>query len=63
MTEIYRDFYGCFATLKAHNNGKITLTVRTAAGTLVHSKAYSSKRGAKIAMGRLSDGWNLVRSS
>lgn len=55
--EFYRDFYGCTASVRRYNNGSARLTVRSAAGKLIHAKDYASYRGAKVAMGRLSDGW------
>lgn len=55
--EVYRDFYGCHASIKNSHDGSAQLTVRTSAGKLIHTKRYSTYRGAKIAMGRLSDGW------
>ena len=55
--EIYRDVYGCTACIREAKSGATRLTVYTGSGKLIHSKTYTSKRGAKIAMGRLSDGW------
>jgi len=55
--ELYRDFYGCVACVRRYNNGSARLTVRSATGNLIHAKDYASYRGAKIAMGHLSDGW------
>ena len=57
MMELYRDFYGCHACIRTMKNGSARLTVRTAGGKLIHSKNYATRRGARIAMGRLSDGW------
>ena len=54
--EIYHDFYGCVACIRHYKNGTARLTVRTAGGHLVHRKDYATYRGAKIAMGKLTDG-------
>lgn len=58
MREFYKDFYGCSACIRIDRDGSAHLTVR-AGGKLVHKKSYNNKRGARIAMGRLSDGWRL----
>ena len=55
--ELYRDFYGCVACIRKYKSGSVRLTVRTPGGELIHAKNYNTYRGAKIAMGRLSDGW------
>lgn len=56
-TEIYRDFYGCVAWLRVMRSGAARLTVRTPGGKLIHAKDYRTRRGARIAMGRLSERW------
>lgn len=56
--EIYRDFYGCTARIRIFSSGAARLTVRTSGGKLIHGKDYSSYRGAKIAMSRMSDSWS-----
>lgn len=58
MREFYKDFYGCAACIRIDRDGAARLTVR-AGGKLVHQKWYKNKRGARIAMGKLSDGWRL----
>ena len=60
MLEMFRDFYGCHATIRNFQNGSCRLTVRRRDGRLFHSKNYSSRRGARIAMGRMSDGWQKL---
>lgn len=57
-TETYKDFYGCIATVIVSVTGKTNLAVRTDRGSLVHAKTYDTYRGAKIAMGRMSDCWH-----
>ena len=54
--EYYRDPYGCTASILIHPTGKCLLSVRVPQGDLIHSKTYSTYRGARIALGRLSDG-------
>lgn len=56
-TEVYHDFYGCIATIVVSTRGKANLAIRTGVGSLVHAKTYDSYRGAKIAMGRMSNCW------
>lgn len=51
----FKDFYGCVATLKPRGEG-VHLTVKTAGGKTILSKPYSTERGARIAMGKCSDG-------
>ena len=59
MREFYKDFYGCAASIRIEKDGTAHLTVTTPGGHCVHKKSYNSKRGAKIAMGKLSEGWTL----
>lgn len=58
--EIYRDFYGSQACIRKMKSGSVRLTVHV--GTkLVFAKNYKTYRGAKIAMGMLTDGgWRRV---
>ena len=60
MLKIYHDFYGGQAAIRTFRSGAARLTVRTANGKLTHAKNYKTERGARIAMGRLSDGWYPV---
>ena len=53
----YRDFYGCHAVIRTSKNGSARLTVRNPYGKLIKTQDYSTERGAKIAMGRMGDGW------
>jgi hypothetical protein len=58
----FKDFYGCHAYIKDLLTGGVRLTVYTPGGRLFHAKNYSTERGAKIAMGRMSDGWNEIKN-
>lgn len=60
MLQIYHDFYGCMAAIRVAKNGGARLTIRDGNGRLIHAKTYRTERGAKIAMGRLSEGWHPV---
>lgn len=58
MYEFYRDFYGCIASIATDSRGFTLLIMSPApARKPVYRKTYSTKRGARIAMGKLSDGW------
>lgn len=58
--KIYHDSYGSLATIRTAKSGGARLTVRNKNGALFHAKDYKTERGAKIAMARLSDGWQPV---
>lgn len=61
MRSFYRDFYGCTADLcKMLYSDETRLTVRDPSGRVIKRKYYSSWRGAKIALGRMSDSWKLM---
>ena len=51
----FKDFYGCVAILKPRGDG-VHLTIKTAGGKTVLSKTYPTERGARVAMGKCSDG-------
>ena len=55
MKHYYRDFYGASASIEEHRNGSATL--RTYCAGQRTKKTYSSFRGARIAMGKMSDCW------
>lgn len=59
VSEYYKDFYGCTASVVHNNNGAV-LTIRTESGQLVKKQKYATRRGAMIAMGKCSDGWRFV---
>ena len=56
-TEVYRDFYGNVAYLRVMRSGAARLTIYTPGGRLCHAKDYKTRRGARIAMGRLLESW------
>jgi len=57
MMKTYRDFYGAHACIRTMRDGSARLTVRVC-GKLIYAKNYQTERGAKIAMGKLGDGWH-----
>ena len=59
MRAWYTDIYGCQADLCQYATGTTRLIIRNPYGTIIHEKEYRSWRGAKIAMGKLSDGWKI----
>lgn len=54
--EFYRDFYGCTYSIRKNNSNSFSLIGRLPQGDAFHVQKYSSYRGAKIALGRISDG-------
>lgn len=57
MTEYYRDPYGCTASIKSDiNRDGYVLRVCDPYGSLIYKKKYDTRRGAKIALGKLGDG-------
>lgn len=58
INEHYKDFYGCTGRLATTPAGKIRMTIRTAQGKLVVQKDYSTRKGARIAMGMFGDCWH-----
>jgi len=63
MKKYYRDFYGNTASISKTNDSRFRLKVRVSNGQLVHNKVYDTERGAKIALGRSSDGWKELKAS
>ena len=57
MLKTYQDFYGNHATIRVARSGGARLTIRGVGSKLIYANTYKSERGARIAMGRLSDGW------
>lgn len=55
MKRYYKDFYGCTASIEEHRDGSATL--RMVAGNTKTKKTYKTVHGAKVAIGKLSDGW------
>lgn len=56
IKEYFSDPYGCTASILRHPFGKCLLSVRIPQGDLIYSKSYSTYRGARIALGKLSEG-------
>lgn len=59
MKRYYKDAYGCTASI-SETPKAATLRVCDAHGACIHKKRYGNFRGARIAMGRMSDGWREV---
>ena len=59
MNKYFRSLYGSTASIKKHEN-KFRLRIRDQYGNLYHNKAYTSYRGARIALGRTGDDWKDV---
>lgn len=56
LKEFFADFYGFTYSLLHNTDGKTLLTARFPNGSLYLSKVYSTERGARIALGRISEG-------
>ena len=54
--ERYEDFYGCTYSILHQPDGTYRMAARTPQGNLFHMKTYSSERGVRIALGRISEG-------
>ena len=55
MMKIYHDYYGGTASIREHC-GHYVLKCRTCHGDIYHHKSYKTFRGAKIALGRITEG-------
>jgi hypothetical protein len=60
MLKKYKDFYGCTATIRT-SKGQYKLVMKTAAGKTIGNNLYDTFNGARIAMGKSSDGWKEVK--
>ncbi len=60
--EFYRDVYGCTASIyRRQDDTVVNLTVCDGHGnTVINWRPYRTYRGAKIALGRMSDGWTMT---
>lgn len=56
ITEYYKDFYGFTYCLIVNTDGRANLSVRFPRGGLYHAKTYGTRKGARIAMERISEG-------
>ena len=54
----FRDFYGCTASISETRDGRYALC--STAGHCRTTAKYDTYRGARQAMGRMSDGWREV---
>lgn len=52
----YEDFCGCTYVLRSNKDGTHDLSVRLPRGDLYRVKSYSTWRGARIAIGKISEG-------
>lgn len=59
MKRTFKDFYGCTASISESSNG-YRLRVSNAYGSRIKNQLYTSYRGARSAMGRMSDCWKEV---
>lgn len=55
MRKVYKGVYGDSASITMRN-GKYYLTARTAYGDIYHKGTYKTFKGARIALGRLTEG-------
>ena len=55
-TYYYEDFYGCTASIAVRPNGTCLLTMRLPRGNLYCQKTYSTRHGAMIALGKMTEG-------
>lgn len=59
MKRYFKDVYGATASILTHRDGTATLTV--CCGGKRSRKTYNTERGARSAMGRMSDEWKEVK--
>ena len=58
--EVYCDFRGGQAVIRGMRSGGARLTVQGPCGRRVWARNYKTRKGAKIAMRRLGNGWVRV---
>ena len=56
IKELYEDFYGCTYCLLINTDGRTNMSVRLPRGDLYKTKTYLTYRGARIALGKISEG-------
>lgn len=56
MTEYFRDPYGCTASIRQTSTDRWQLRLCVPSGSCFYSKAYATYRGARIALGKRSEG-------
>lgn len=54
--EHFEDFYGCTYSLRPNAGNSCDLTARVPQGDIFYAKHYSSYLGARIALGKISEG-------
>lgn len=55
----FKDFYGCTASITKTPNG-FTLRMCNQYSNLTFKRLYKTYRGARVAMGHMSDGWREI---
>ena len=62
IREFYRDCYGCTASIYRRSfDTVVNLTVCDGHGNIIIKwRPYRTYRGAKIALGKMSDGWTMT---
>lgn len=62
IKEYYKDFYGCTASIyRRPDDPVVTVTIYDDRGRIVVScRPYRTYRGAKIALGKMSDCWTMT---
>ena len=56
MKKVYHDCYGGVIAITKLRSGKYYLSARTTYGDIYHKGTYETFRGAKIALGRITEG-------
>ena len=56
MKEYFRDPYGCTASIRKTSTGKWQLRLCIPSGSCFFSKTYTTYHGARIALGKHSEG-------
>ena len=59
MKKYFKDFYGATASIQTGRDGTAKLMV-SAGGKRIVNKTYNTERGARVAMGRIGDGWREI---
>lgn len=59
MLKIFRDFYGCTASIKYYQ-GHYLLICRDPYGEVWKKSEYATEKGARIALGKTGEGWREI---
>lgn len=54
--EYFEDFYGCTYSIRPQDDGTYRMVARAVHGNLFYAKTYTTRRGAMIALGKLTEG-------